>query len=333
MGAIGVHHTKTTDGSWDGPAAKANLKNDGTEAYYRSAFAWQDADGDATKKSSYKFVHHEVSSDGTVGAANLEACSSGIAVLNGGRSGTTIPEADRKGVHAHLAAHLKDAGKDAPELKSAAPRMERRSFMASDLRLKKRVGDSVDDAPGGESKMPVITGHAAVFNKKSEQLGSWMPFREKVAPGAFKDTIDQDDIRALWNHNPDHVLGRNKAGTLRLKEDDQGLAVEIDPPEAQWARDLCASIERGDVSQMSFGFGCLTDSWGLEDGEDTRTLGKVKLYDVSPVTFPAYPGTDVSSRSLDDIAAEGRRRMGKPVPEDWEQSAENRRLELLAREI
>ncbi len=205
--------------------------------------------------------------------------------------------------------------------------MERRSFQASDLRLQKRGGDSEGD------QMPMIMGHAAVFNKKSELLGSWMPFREKVAPGAFKDTIATDDIRALWNHNPDHVLGRNKAGTLRLREDDQGLAVEIDPPDAQWARDLCASIERGDISQMSFGFDCLTDSWDLEDGEDMRTLGKVKLYDVSPVTFPAYPDTDVATRSLEEIAADGRRRMGRPVTEAWEQSAESRRLELLAREV
>jgi uncharacterized protein len=334
MGAIAVHHTKTTDEPWDGPAAKANLKLDGSESYYRSAFAWQDPDGDATKKASYKFIHHEVASDGTVGAANLTACSSGIAVLNGGRGGADIPDGDRKGVHAHLAGHLKDAGKEAPELKSAvSPKLERRAFVG-DLHVEKRgkrVGDSEGDSSGADQDaMPMIKGHAAVFDQKSELLGSWMPFREKVAKGAFGETIAQDDIRALWNHDPNHVLGRNKSGTLRLKEDSTGLAVEIDPPDAQWARDLVASIERGDVSQMSFGFDCLTDSWSMEDGADCRTLGKVKLYDVSPVTFPAYPQTDVATRSLDDIAAEGRRRL---APSMDQLEADRRRIELMAREV
>lgn len=120
MPAIKIHHTETSDAVWDGPAAKANLKNDGDESYYRSAFAWQDPEGDNTKKANYKFIHHEVSADGTVGAANLAACSTGIGVLNGGRGGTTIPAADKKGVHAHLAAHITDAGKEAPPLTGEA---------------------------------------------------------------------------------------------------------------------------------------------------------------------------------------------------------------------
>src|SRR5271154_3079613 len=98
MPAIAVHHTATSDKSWDGPAAKANLKNDGDRAYYRKAYAWEDSKGDGSTKSEFKFIHHEVSSDGSIGAANLEACSSGIAVLNGGRGGVDIPEGDRAGV-------------------------------------------------------------------------------------------------------------------------------------------------------------------------------------------------------------------------------------------
>jgi uncharacterized protein len=82
------------------------------------AFAWEHSKGDGTNKSDFKFIHHEVGCDGKVGAANLSACSSGIAVLNGGRGGADIPESDRKGVHAHVAAHLKDAAKEVPELKS-----------------------------------------------------------------------------------------------------------------------------------------------------------------------------------------------------------------------
>jgi hypothetical protein len=85
-----------------------------------------------------------------------------------------------------------------------------------------------------------------------------------------------------------------------MSEDDHGLKIEIDPPDAQWARDLMTSIERGDVDQMSFGFRTITDSWQLVDGEDIRTLIEVKLFDVSPVTFPAYPDTEVGLRSLEE---------------------------------
>lgn len=125
----------------------------------------------------------------------------------------------------------------------------------------------------------------------------WFPFREKVLPGAFADTIKTDDIRALYNHDVNYVLGRNKAGTLFLEEDDIGLKVRILPPDTQWARDLMVSIEWGDISQMSFGFIVISDRWGTEEGVDMRELLKVKLYDVSPVTFPAYPQTDVGVRS------------------------------------
>jgi len=139
-----------------------------------------------------------------------------------------------------------------------------------------------------------IKGHAAVFN---EIAGDPLMFLEQIAPGAFSDSIGKDDVRALWNHNPDYVLGRNKAGTLSLSEDDRGLAIEINPPDTQWARDLMHSIDRGDVSQMSFGFRVLDQAWEVRDGIDIRTLKKVELWDVSPVTFPFYEGTDVALRS------------------------------------
>lgn len=149
----------------------------------------------------------------------------------------------------------------------------------------------------GENGLRKITGYAAVFNKLSDDLGY---FREKIQPGAFKNTIKADDIRALWNHDSNYILGRNRSGTLSMSEDDHGLKIEIDPPDAQWARDLMTSIERGDVDQMSFGFRTITDSWQLVDGEDIRTLIEVKLFDVSPVTFPAYPDTEVGLRSLEE---------------------------------
>lgn len=148
-----------------------------------------------------------------------------------------------------------------------------------------------------EDGKKLIRGHAAVFNSETD-LG-W--FRERIAPGAFSESIGKDDVRALFNHDENFILGRNKAGTLTMREDEQGLYVEIDPPDTQVARDLVTSIERGDISQMSFGFQTIKDSWETEDNaaKDLRTLEKVKLWDVSPVTFPAYQETDVAVRSHD----------------------------------
>lgn len=280
--ALPVHHTPTSDGAWDGPKAKANLRNDETAAYYKKAFAWVDPDGDPDVKASYKFIHHEVSSDGTIGAANLRACSSSIGILNGGRGGANIPSEDKKPVWNHVAAHIRDADMEPPELKASKPPMVERRMFPVELRVQ------TDD---GVKK---IVGHAGVFNQLSENLGG---FREKVAPGAFAKTIQEADIRALWNHNIDIVLGRNRANTLSLEEDDKGLAFRILPP--KWADNYCETIDRGDVSQMSFAFRTIRDEWQNEEGKESlRILHEVELFDVSPVTYPAYPQTDVNVRAV-----------------------------------
>lgn len=165
--------------------------------------------------------------------------------------------------------------------------IERRHFTLDGLKIEARAD--------GKRR---IVGHAAVFNQLSEDLGG---FREQIAPGAFAEAIKNDDVRALYNHNPDHVLGRNLAKTLKLEEDARGLAIEIDPPDTQVARDLIVSLERGDVNQMSFGFSVRPNgqNWAQNDaGESIRTLTRVRLWDVSPVAFPAYPSTDVGVREL-----------------------------------
>ena len=145
-----------------------------------------------------------------------------------------------------------------------------------------------------------IEGHAAVFDSWSETLGGLFPFKEKVRKGAFAESIGRDDIRALFNHDPNYVLGRNRAGTLELVEDDVGLRVRITPPDTSWARDITTSIRRGDISQMSIGFVVEDDEWSSKDGIDTRELKKVRLFDVSPVTFPAYTATDVGVRAMQE---------------------------------
>ncbi len=165
-------------------------------------------------------------------------------------------------------------------------KMERRAIGISELRTIRAEGEA-----------PKIRGYAAVFNSMSQDLGG---FREKIAPGAFKETIEAADVRALWNHDSNFVLGRNKSGTLALSEDENGLMMEVTPPDTQWARDLMISIDRGDVTQQSFGFRTVSDSWEKKDGEEIRTLEEVELFDVSPVTYPAYPDTSVALRSMDE---------------------------------
>lgn len=164
--------------------------------------------------------------------------------------------------------------------------MERR-FFQTEIRA--------DGDQGSDSQEPKLNGYAAVFDQLSVVL--YGLFRERIERGAFAGTLS-DDVRALWNHNPDYVLGRTTAGTLSLAEDSHGLRVQIDPPNTQAGHDAVESIRRGDVDQMSFMFDVLEDTWDKdEEGQVIRTLRKVKLYEVSPVAFPAYLGTEISARA------------------------------------
>lgn len=181
----------------------------------------------------------------------------------------------------------------------------------------------------GEGEKPMIVGHAAVFD--TVDGNDW--FKEKIARGAFAESIEADDVRALFNHNPDFVLGRNKAGTLSMKEDDKGLWVEIDPPDTQYARDLMTSIERGDISQMSFGFEILEESREKGKGKepDLFTLEKVRLWDVSPVTYPFYKQTDVSVHSRQAWSDSQRRAIQEFEGKGWRVKGLRRKLNLKAK--
>ena len=115
-GPIGSHSTETSRGAWSGPSAQKKL-GDAAARVLRRAHAWVDPDGAEDTKGSYKFIHHEVRAGGSVGAANVRACRSGIGVLNGARGGADIPAEDRKRIYNHLARHLRDAGEDPAPLK------------------------------------------------------------------------------------------------------------------------------------------------------------------------------------------------------------------------
>ena len=172
------------------------------------------------------------------------------------------------------------------------------------MKQMERRAVSIELRMEGEEK-PVMRGHAAMFDSPSDLLGGC--FREIIKPGAFTEALKSSDIRALWNHNPDHILGRSTAGTLRVTENETGLAIEIDPPDTTCSRDLQVSMQRGDVKEMSFAFSIADDGeeWTRdpdESGNWTRTISKIeRVYDVSPVTYPAYPSTDIAMRSLDAV--------------------------------
>lgn len=154
-----------------------------------------------------------------------------------------------------------------------------------------------------ESGKKKIGGYAAVFDKWSDDLG-W--FREKIQRGAFSEAIGKGDTVALFNHDSNMVLGRQSNGTLSLREDDNGLYMEVELPDTQVANDLYKLVERGDIKQQSFGFIVETNQWTFANnpGEmDERTIVKVReLVDVSPVTFPAYPDTTVAKRSREQVS-------------------------------
>jgi HK97 family phage prohead protease len=168
--------------------------------------------------------------------------------------------------------------------------------------------------PDGPKK---IVGYAARFNELSEVLSD---FREKIEPGAFSEALKGSDVRGLFNHDPNHVLGRESAGTLELREDEKGLWYELLPPDTQWARDLLVSIERGDIKESSFAF---TMEGGKDEWDDSvkpsiRTIKRIgALYDVSPVTFPAYPTASSGVRSAEEVFKEheSERKQASPVIE------------------
>lgn len=149
---------------------------------------------------------------------------------------------------------------------------------------------------------PTVSGYAALYNTETVIAGF---FRERIAPGAFRSALrGEDDVRALFNHDSNIVLGRTKSGTLVLSETKKGLRYDVvlneEDPQAMSVR---AMIKRGDVSGSSFGFLIRAEEWQEpKDKRDLplRTITEAELFDVSPVTYPAYPETSVTARSVED---------------------------------
>jgi HK97 family phage prohead protease len=153
-----------------------------------------------------------------------------------------------------------------------------------------------------EGQPAKIVGNGAVFNSRSENLGG---FREIIMPGAFDDVLN-DDVRATFNHDPNFILGRSSSGTLRIETNSEGLGYEIDAPTTQTIRDLVLSpMARGDIKESSFGFRVASggDEWIQDDeGIIVRKIHRMsKLFDIGPVTFPAYQASSSSQRSMEQF--------------------------------
>lgn len=167
---------------------------------------------------------------------------------------------------------------------------------------------SIETREGEDGALPTIVGYAAVYEAETVIFNM---FREKLRRGAFRRAVEaRQDVRALFNHNPDFLLGRVGAGTLRLYDDDHGLRVEIDPPDTPTGREVVELIRRGDIYGMSFGFIPTRVSWEQADesGLGLRVVEDVDLVDVSPVTYPAYEQTEVGIRSSAEAVIQERTR-------------------------
>ena len=158
------------------------------------------------------------------------------------------------------------------------------------------IGFSGAEFRFADGEKRTLEGYASMFGN-SYDLGR---FDEVVERGAFTRALDEEqDVRALIDHDPARVIGRSKNGTLEMREDDKGLFTRIHLPDTQEGRDLATLVERGDLDAMSFGFTVKSDRWEKKEGRNTRFISDVDLYDVSVVAFPANPDTSLALRSLE----------------------------------
>ncbi len=200
--------------------------------------------------------------------------------------------------------------------------MERRMTPAGEIKVESR-------ADGGK----MIVGYGAVFHREGDAGTEYRLARdvvERIAPTAFNRAIkEKHDARALFNHDPNMLLGRAGAGTLRLSVDERGLRYEIDIPDTQVGKDVATSIARGDLTGSSFAFSINgKEGQRFEKGKDVdvRHILDVALFDVGPVTYPAYEGTTTGMRSGECQDAIGAR-------DEWRKETEAEAVSVRLRTI
>lgn len=168
-----------------------------------------------------------------------------------------------------------------------------------------------------DGALPLIVGYASVFYRAGDPATEYEIFPadaygprvvERIMPTAFDRAAREDDVAGLFNHDSAIVLGRSSAGTLRLSVDATGLRFEIDPPDTGAARDLIQSLRRGDIRGSSFAFlprgtKIVENKTAGGPGEVVLERHDVQLFDVGPVTFPAYAGASSGVRAAGDRSA------------------------------
>lgn len=202
------------------------------------------------------------------------------------------------------------------------PDHEIRAFSISGVRLEHRADDGAD--------VLRLSGHAAVFDSVTN-IGGW--FDEVIRPGAFSRAIESgQDVALLFNHDPNTVMARTTNGTLTLREDEVGLwfEAELDPRDPD-AQRVVAKVERGNVSQGSFAFDVVSETWHQREPRALRELTDLNLYDVSPVTYPAYSDTEVFARGRVVAPPEPAVQQDESVDPVQQLRARRRRLDLAAR--
>lgn len=160
---------------------------------------------------------------------------------------------------------------------------------------KRAIGFEQAEVRFNEGDKRTLEGYASVFDTPTD-LGS---FQEVIEAGAFTRALnEQQDVRALVDHDPARVIGRTKNNTLELREDNRGLFSRIELPDTTEGRDIATLVQRGDLDAMSFGFTVRSDRWERNEGRNVRYIEDVDLFDVSVVAFPAYADTTVALRSM-----------------------------------
>ena len=184
--------------------------------------------------------------------------------------------------------------------------IERRHLPQPAAGIELRMAEQDQGQPGE------LHGYGAVFFDPVDPDGTQFELVpglvERIMPGAFDQSLSEDDVRCLFNHRADNVLGRKSAGTLQLQLDGRGLLFRCQMPDTTCGRDVAVSVQRRDVTGSSVGM-IVLDRVLREDGDTVyREVTRAKILDVGPVTWPAYQATstEVAQRSLDAYRAEKR---------------------------
>lgn len=276
MPAIGPHRTDVRDGPWDGPEMRRRLRLGEEEEYYRRAHAWQDPEQDPQTKAAYAFIHHYVSQSGEIGAASVQGCIAGIAVLNGSRIGAQGVRnarwaADREGIYRHLAAHLRDAGVEPPELADLGEAVDEAEAKVGPVDLQ----IDLDGEPEG------------AFIARFSTFGVVDVYGDVTTSSTFRD--GQDVIVGAWGHN--RLALPTGRGRVEVRDDGAYIRGRFFL-DTTHGRDTYLTVKGlGELQQWSYLF-IVRDAAEVErDGMLVRELRSVDLISVDPVDRGAGFGT------------------------------------------